>query len=132
MKWLLIILVLAFTLCGTVKAQTVYIIDYDSYRYNPCWDNTCLTIMCPLEGCYTEGKHIFCKDESCVLKILDEYGEEHLAGIWEINYKYKTSKKLIYKKSYKLERRLESEGETNGIIFFDIGTSILNVNYGRQ
>jgi hypothetical protein len=106
----------------------IYVIEYESYKWNPCSGNACLAIMCPPDGCHADGKYIVCKDELCVTNILDKNGEEHLSGIWRIDYRNKTSEKLKYQKKYKLESSLSSEtqyGNSKTLSIITNGTEYL-------
>ena len=117
-------LFVALCVCSLQAYADVYVIEYESYKWNPCSGSVCLAINCPVDGCHVDGKYIICKNESCVTNILDQNGEEHLVGIWAIDYKNKTSQKVEYKKSYKLESRIEKPYPSNLSLYGTAGTVV--------
>jgi hypothetical protein len=63
-----------------------YLVEYESYTWDPCQGNICLTINCPFEGCRADERHFFVKSIGEVRDIVEKNGHEHLSGMYRIEY----------------------------------------------
>ena len=65
-----------------------FLVEYESYTWNPCNGDACLAIICYGPGgmCETPGASFFVKTMGEVREIVDRNGTEHLGGMYRIEY----------------------------------------------
>ena len=64
-----------------------FLVEYESYTWNPCDGNTCLAIYCGEDGvCDEASRHFFVKTIEEVRELVRRNGTEHLYGMYRIEY----------------------------------------------
>jgi len=86
------------------NSKVVYLIHYEGYYWSPCSGNTCYTINCGSDGCWTDEDKTMCPDKQCIKDKLKQRGEQHLKGVWEIDLDYQNpARKMKVIPSYEVE-----------------------------
>jgi len=63
-----------------------FLVEYESYTWNPCSGDMCLAINCPGGLCESPSQQFFVKTLEEVKTIVDRNGTEHLKGMYRIEY----------------------------------------------
>jgi len=66
-----------------------FLVEYESYTWNPCTGNTCLSICCGedcMGPCTSPAYQFFVKTLGEVRELIKKNGTDHLVGMYQINY----------------------------------------------
>ena len=62
-----------------------FLVEYESYTWNPCDGDTCLSIFCGGGDCETPARQFFVKTIREVRELVDKNGTEHLVGMYRVD-----------------------------------------------